>query len=53
MNFIIQLANEFGPVAVIAGFFLAMWAIRLAKKTIKLAITVGIIAVILIILGLI
>lgn len=53
MSFIMELANEFGLVIVIAGFFLAMWAIKLAKKTIKLAITVGLIAVVLIILGLI
>lgn len=53
MSFIMELANEFGPVIVVAGFFLAMWAIKLAKKTIKLAITVGLIAVVLIVLGLI
>ena len=52
MGFIIQLANQFGPVSVIAGFFLAAWAIRIAKKTIKLALLIGAIAVLLISLGL-
>lgn len=51
MGLIIELSRSLGPVPVVAGIILAMFAIKLIKKTVKWAITLGVIAVILIVLG--
>lgn len=51
MGYIIELSRSLGYVPVLMGFALVMFAIKLIKKTIKGAIFLGILAVILIIFG--
>ena len=53
MVMLTKMADAWGPIPVIAGFFLAMYAIKIAKKTIKLALFLGAIAVVLMVLGII